>query len=96
MRTILLGDVVAAARVLLALPDGRRAAAMDQMLDQAHVAHKVFKRLGRPHPGWGDGSLMSRALASPQCREPFVSDPRYISVLVAVLEALLRRIERRT
>ncbi|MDT8856307.1 hypothetical protein RNZ50_15030 [Paracoccaceae bacterium Fryx2] len=91
MRTVLLGDVVAAARALLAVPEAAQGPLLARMLDQAHVAHHVHKRLGRPHPEWGNGSLMARAAALPQAREPCASDPAYLAALRVVIEGLLRR-----
>lgn len=92
MRTTLLGDVVAAARVLLALSPKSYDAIIDQMLVEAHAAHIYFKQLGRPHPLWGNGSLMGRAALMPQMRERFSSDPAYLMALRAVIEGMLRRV----
>lgn len=89
MRTVLLGDIVAAARVLMALPEYSRTATMHKMLYQAHAAHLVFKRLGKPHPQWGNGSLIGRTMSFAQYREPFSTDPNYLASLHVVITALL-------
>lgn len=65
MRRALIGDLLAAARVLAGLPVPLRAEAIDRLIDQAHAAHSYMARFGRPHRYWGDGSLMARALAEP-------------------------------
>lgn len=64
MRRCLLGDLLAAADHLAALPEAARPAAMVRLMDQAHAAHAYHRRFGRPHPLWGDGSLMARAGAA--------------------------------
>lgn len=69
MRPMLASDLIAAAAVLAAAPLTTRAHLAAQMLAEAHAAHSYFKRFGRPHPRWGDGSLLTRALAQ-DCRSP--------------------------
>lgn len=64
MRRVLLGDLTAAAAHLAALPPALRPGAMTRLLQEAHAAHRYMRRMGRPHPLWGDGSLMARALAA--------------------------------
>lgn len=91
MRTLLLGDIVAAARVLLPLRPDLRAAMLDRLLDQTHAAHCFFKRTGRPHPDWGNGSLMARANVERQKPEPFASDVGYLACLALVIGALMAR-----
>lgn len=89
MRRLLIGDVMAAARAILPAPPARRAALADRLLDEAHAAHLFCKRLGRPHPRWGDGSLMTRALNHGAPEVP--PGP----ALWAALELVLHRIGRR-
>lgn len=33
-----------------------------RLLHEAHAAHHFMRRFGVPHPRWGNGSLMTRAL----------------------------------
>lgn len=54
--------MAAAALVAAAAPE-QRSGLIRQVLDQADAAHRYTKRFGRPHPIWGNGSLMARALA---------------------------------
>lgn len=90
MRTTLLGDVVAAARVLLHISPLEHSDAIDRLLSEAHTAHLYAKRLGRPHPLWGNGSLMGRAGKLPQMREPFLADPAYLLALRSVIDGMMR------
>lgn len=63
MRLCLIVDLLHGARALSgAAPDCRRLLA-DTLIYQAHAAHSFAKRFGKPHPRWGNGSLMARALA---------------------------------
>ena len=55
MRRVLVGDVLALAAAL-AEDEGRATRA----LAEAHAAHRYMRRMGRPHPRWGNGSLMAR------------------------------------
>jgi hypothetical protein len=66
MRPILLADIDLAARVLLALPPGGRAMAMDSLLHRAARADAYRRATGRLLPGEGDGSLISVALGQPR------------------------------
>lgn len=63
MRLCLLDDLLCGARALALIAPQRRAAFAATLLDQAHAAHAYAKRFRRPHPRWGNGSLMARALA---------------------------------
>ena len=94
MRRVLHGDVVAAARALLAAAPARRAALIAQLIDEAEAADTHRRRTGRAHPAWGTGSLMSAALARPCAREPYLDDPDYAACLVQVFEALIARAAR--
>lgn len=91
MRPVMHGDLVAAARSLRALPEAERAAACRMMIAQARWADAYRRALGRPHPEWGDGSLMAVAARHPGPREPFLSDSEYLHCLWVVISALLGR-----
>jgi hypothetical protein len=65
MRLCLLDDLLCGARALATVAPQKRAAFAATLLDQAHAAHAYAKRFRRPHPRWGNGSLMARALAEP-------------------------------
>mgnify|MGYP007046310310 CR=1 FL=1 len=89
MRRVMHGDVVAAARVLLALPSTRRGSTCRRMIAEADAAHRYSKRFGRSHALWGDGSLMSAAGFHAMCREPGFSDLDYCQCFEMVLNALI-------
>lgn len=91
MRTILLGDITAAARALLCVPQTHRPGLVTTMIKQADAAHDYHKRFRKPHPFWGNGSLMARANTEPQVTERFASDVDYLSVLQMVIAAIIVR-----
>jgi hypothetical protein len=92
MRGLTHGDVVAVASLLRTRPRETWDATVDRLLDRAHAADAYRKRLGRVHPRWGNGSLMSTVLCeSPVWPEQRLSDPRYVEALAAVLLALIHR-----
>jgi serine O-acetyltransferase len=88
MRPILIGDVIAAARVLLARQEADWPECIARMLKQAVLAERYRDRFGRLHPLWGDGSLMAVAGTQVRAREPFLSDLRYRRALQCVLSAI--------
>lgn len=89
MRPILMGDIIAAARVLLEHPVEEREAHAAAMIYHARIADKVRKRTGRPHRLWGNGSLMAAARLKPTQPEPFAGSPDYLAALMVVTKALL-------
>jgi len=91
MRRVLHGDVVAAARVLLATAPERRPGLLGRMLREADAADAHRRATGRAHPVWGTGSLMSAALARTRAPEPYLDDPDYAGCMAQVFEALVAR-----
>lgn len=89
MRPVMHGDVVAAARVLCALPSPRRGALVGRMLQEARWADRYRIAEGRVHPFWGDGSLMTAALNRRPGPEPQLTDRDYCACITSVLEALI-------
>lgn len=94
MRTLLLGDIIAAARALMFVESAGRAALLDLMLKEADAAYRFHKRLLKPHPKWGNGSLMARANIEPQVDEPLVSNYDYLRTLHLVTGNLASRHQR--
>lgn len=84
-------DVVAAARALLAVPRGDRAALAARMLAEAEAADRWRRRLRRRHPLWGDGTLAAVAAGRRQAPEPWLGDAEYCDCMLHVFEALLGR-----
>jgi len=100
MRTVLLGDMIAAARYLAAVPAPHRATEVSALFGRAQIADKVMKRLRRPHPLWGNGSLMAATSDRQKLPEPFASDPAFIDAFLHVLTLqnarLLRHMQKKS
>lgn len=88
MRPVLHSDLAYAARALVDIDDQSRARLAGRMLQEAQWADKFRKRLGKPHPRWGNGTLSAAAAQYPLCPEPSVDDPDYSLCLMAILRAL--------
>ena len=95
MRPVLLGDVVSAARALLAVAPSERPGRLASLLFAADKAERHWRQVGRSHPRCGDGSLMAAALASGASPEPSLDNADYCRCLVLVLNALAARAELR-
>ena len=57
MRTVVPGDLIAAAQVLQLVPPDCRKSTADRIVANAHAADQFRKRLGRAHEIWGNGTL---------------------------------------
>lgn len=88
LRPPVLGDVICAARALLAVPPEARAERLICLMDEAAKAARHVEAIGRGHPRLGDGSLMAAALSGAVVKEPSLSDRDYCRCLAMVLEAL--------
>ncbi|PWE30658.1 hypothetical protein DDZ14_14590 [Maritimibacter sp. 55A14] len=91
MRPVLHGDVVTAARALLAAPPLLRGMLAERLVAEACWADIWRKRLRRAHPTWGDGTLEAAARRRALAREPFLNDADYCACMMLVFEALLAR-----
>ena len=89
MRRVMHGDIVTAARALLGGPNEQRRALCQCLIQNADFAHRYFKRFGRSHHSWGDGSLMLAASKRPLSAEPDFSDSTYCRCVAMVLRELL-------
>lgn len=89
MRRVMHGDVVAAARALLTVPEVARLILCRRMISEAHAAHRYFRRFGHSHALWGDGSLMSAAHKRILHPEPGFSDSAYCACVEMVLHELI-------
>ena len=90
MRQIMYGDVIAAATAVRRLVPDVRATAVWHMLENADVADRYRKRLGRPHPRLGNGSLMSAARHGGDLHESFLSDLEYLRSVDVVIQMLIK------
>ncbi len=88
MREVYFSDVAAAARVLLLVPVSRRNDVCTQMLKEADWADKFTRRLKKPHPQWGNGTLMATARLRKMAPENSFSNPEYSSCFVEILQGL--------
>ena len=88
MRPVLIGDIIAAARVLIVVPRDDWDHTVAQLLGQARTADRYRRRFGRAHPAWGNGSVMAAASTWPRGRERFLSDATYLDALRAVIDGL--------
>jgi hypothetical protein len=61
MRPAQLADLEIAARVVAVLPARERLAMIKQLCDQAQIADEYREISGKPHPKFGNGTLMSAA-----------------------------------
>jgi hypothetical protein len=84
MRRCMLDDLVACARRLSIEPAGLRPDVARRLIHEAHTAHHYAKRYGRPHQKWGNGSLMTRALAD----GPFVPQALCLGSLAVIAAAV--------
>lgn len=96
MRPVMLSDVRAVARALLAVPDDARPALCARIIAKADAADRYCRRLDRIHPKWGNGTLLAAAQSGPVAREPVAGDPAYCEAVCLVFEALRRRHGGRT
>lgn len=81
-------DAVAAARVLRGAPLRQRAFILRRMLREAERANDWKGVWRRPHPMWGDGSLLAAALRRQPAPEPVLVDAEYCRCLALVYAAL--------
>ncbi len=91
MRAAQLADIEAAARVLLCADRCDRDAAMASLYDQANIADRYRKRLRRPHPAFGSGTLMSAAAGFRMARRPPRCDLDYLECIGIVATFLSKR-----
>ena len=90
MRRCLIGDMLAAAVAVADMAPAAQPPALARLIAEADAAHRHAKRLGRPHPQWGSGSLQERCLdaGAPPFR---CDDARHLAALAGVAAALARR-----
>ena len=86
MAEILFGDVIAAARVLISVPERRWGWALCRMVAEARRARRHFAEHGRQHPHYGDGTLHTAAMRRKPVPEPDLKSERYRRALIYTLE----------
>ena len=90
MREVFSSDLTAAARHLLAVPHDLREDVCAQLLREADWADKFAKRMGKPHPRWGNGTLMAVSRTRQMMPEKSFSDPEYVLCFAVILQCLQR------
>lgn len=88
MRPVSFADIEVAVRVLICVPPQARAKAMADLLDRADVADRYRKRVGRRHPQFGSGTLMSAAQNQPVASRPAFLDKDAHDALFCIINAL--------
>jgi hypothetical protein len=91
MRPVTIGDLLSAARVLLAHADGDWPDVLQGLLDEADRADRL-RRYAKPGgPMGGNGTLMSAALGRNPPPAPPPGNRRYLAAIAAVAAGLLAR-----
>lgn len=88
MRPLMSADLDSAVAVVLALPPQDRAVVAQRLLVEADLADRYRKRLGRAHPVYGTGSLLSAASGRPALPQRPYCDAAYCAGLAIVLVAI--------
>lgn len=90
MRAITSGDLHLLTRYLAGVRPADRATAARRVIEQAHLADRYRKRLGRAHRVWGDGSLgAALPWAALAATGPFLSDRDHLEAMSDALRAIL-------
>jgi len=88
MRGVQMADIEIAARALILVAPADRKQRIAALIEQAHLADKFRKRLGKPHPELGSGTLMSAVLKWPIAPRPDVLTADFLDCLRTVLYQL--------
>jgi hypothetical protein len=64
-------------------------------LQEAEWADRFTRRLGKPHPFWGNGTLLGAAKQRKWAAEPTFDDPAYCTAFEVVLSQLARQKRQR-
>ena len=89
MRPVQLADLEIAARVVATLPVQARPALIKQLCDQADAADRVRNASGKPHPQFGNGTLMSAAFKHPMPARNALCDRDFLTSLAALCAYLV-------
>lgn len=91
MRPLLLSDVSVAARVLLPVPEAAREDLCRALLRQAEFADRYTRRLKKPHPVWGNGTLLAAASGHRTGAERGLDDAEYRMCFQIVLRCICEK-----
>lgn len=90
MRTILIGDVLAAARVATVVSQTERENTIWRLFAAADAADRYRLATGRAHPKWGNGTLFAAAKLASPAADSGRAPPFQVEGLHAVCKALER------
>lgn len=88
-RRVLLNDLSALARILMPVEPADRQVLARHVLERAGHADKYRKRLKRPHPRWGDGTVASATRGFPRASRCGFDNSEYCVCFETALTALL-------
>ena len=88
MRPLMPGDLDSAVAVIMCQPPEDRMRVAARLLSEADIADRYRKRVGRAHPQFGSGSLMSAAMGWSAGANSRVYDASYCAALIVVLTAV--------
>ena len=91
MRPILIDDALSASAALMVVPAGHRPWVLCRMLAEADAADRLYRATGRPHPLWGEGSLMAAARRRRRAARLDLEQPETCDVLALVWSLLAAR-----
>ncbi len=91
MRPVTFNDLTAVATVLLATNEAQRETLCSQIFRRAELADAYTRRLGKPHPVFGRGSLGDVAALFVETRRSTFKDATYCDCFQLVLTYLQRR-----
>ncbi len=88
MRAVQLADIEVATRALLHCPAATRPALIATLIAQAKTADSYRKRMGKLHPRWGSGTLMSAAARYPQTPRIDRMTPDALGAMALIIKTL--------
>ncbi|EBA11360.1 DUF7742 family protein [Roseobacter sp. CCS2] len=89
MRPVQLADIEMTARVLMQVPVERRVRLMQTLIGETECAEAYRLLHGAPHPQFGVGSLLSRAVRMQAAPRPAALEFDALDAYCAVVNALL-------
>lgn len=89
MRPLHLADIETAARVLMRVAPDARGEVMSELIARTNKADRFRQTHGRPHPKWGQGTLLSCAAREPMAPRPPLLDADALHAYATVIEGLL-------
>jgi hypothetical protein len=91
MRPVLHNDLTTAARAILAAPEAEREELVAFIIQQAEFADRYYRRIGKVHCAWGDGTLAAAARPYKLKDEPTLDNSEYCECMILVLGGLVAR-----